>query len=83
MPPFIYYPGNEYMKSSNFPFKTFAMLVTFIVILVVSYVTKYLFQNEVLPPSADVLQCRLSKGGRSKSLKDKSIRKKLMETETM
>jgi len=81
--PFIDYPGNNYPESSNFPFKTFAMLITLLIILVVSYVTKYLFQNEILPPSADFLQCKLAEGGRSNTLKEKSAREKLMEADSL
>ena len=81
--PFINYPGNNHPESSNFPFKTFAMLVTLAIILIVSYITKYLFQNEILPPAADVLQCKLTEGGRTNSLKEKRVCEKLMEADSL
>ena len=59
------------------------MLVTLAIILIVSYITKYLFQNEILPPAADVLQCKLTEGGRTNSLKEKSVREKLMEADSL
>ncbi|XP_076821253.1 high affinity choline transporter 1-like [Clavelina lepadiformis] len=58
--PFIHYPGGL-----NFPFKTFAMVVSFITLVVFSYAAKYLFEKGIIPEKYDIFQCKLASGGRS------------------
>ena len=58
--PFIHYPGGL-----NFPFKTFAMVVSFITLVVFSYAAKYLFEKGIIPEKYDIFQCKLARGGRS------------------
>lgn len=56
--PIIKYPW--YIDTSNeqlFPFKTFAMILTFIFIFLVSYATNYIFKHGLLPKHCDVFQC--------------------------
>ena len=62
--PFIYYPGG-----TNFPFKTFAMVVSLITLWTVSYLAKHLFVSGCISPRFDILQCNLANGGRSLGLK--------------
>ena len=78
MQPFIAYPGNNFPKYSNFPFKTFTMLLTLVIIISVSYATKYLFEKEILPARYDVFGCKLTENGRSLKLKERSSHKNLM-----
>ena len=49
MEPFIRYPGG-----ANFPYKTFAMLVTMATLMLVSRVARYVF---TLAPQYDFLHC--------------------------
>ena len=56
--PIIKYPW--YIPTSKeqlFPFKTFAMILTFIFIFLVSYATNYIFEHGWLPKHFDVFQC--------------------------
>lgn len=41
------------------------MLVSFLILNLVSYTCRYLFTNEILLPSYDVLNCNLAYGGRT------------------
>ncbi|XP_076821264.1 high affinity choline transporter 1-like [Clavelina lepadiformis] len=65
MDPFIHYPGGL-----NFPFKTFAMVVSFITLVVFSYVAKYLFEKGIIPEKYDIFQCKLARGGRTLTLEE-------------
>uniref|UniRef100_A0A8D0B7U8 High affinity choline transporter 1 n=1 Tax=Salvator merianae TaxID=96440 RepID=A0A8D0B7U8_SALMN len=56
--PLIFYPGwyedgNLYFQ--RFPFKTLAMLTSFLTNIAVSYLAKYLFESGTLPPKLDFL----------------------------
>ncbi|KAJ8252854.1 hypothetical protein GJAV_G00206330 [Gymnothorax javanicus] len=83
LPPFIYYPGwkvgireqfltqkKEYFIDQRFPFKTLAMLSSFLGNVVFSYLAKYLFESGTLSPKYDFLDAVLSK--HSKEIMDKA-----------
>ena len=70
--PFIYYPGK-----ANFPHKTFAMIVSMATLLTVSYLVKFLFINNIIPPKFDVFKCNLAFGGRGIALKKKAKSSKI------
>ncbi|CAC5389089.1 SLC5A7 [Mytilus coruscus] len=56
--PLIRYPW--YLEDSNtqlFPYKTFAMLLTFVSIFTVSYSTNFLFKSGILRKQYDVFRC--------------------------
>ncbi|XP_061198071.1 high-affinity choline transporter 1-like [Saccostrea echinata] len=58
IPPVVKYPW--YIESEGrqlFPYKTFAMLVTFTCIVSVSYMTRYIFQRGIIPMKFDVFKC--------------------------
>ena len=58
LPAVIKYPG--YIAETNtqeFPFKTLCMLVSFSMILIASYSTKYIFENGILPKHYDIFMC--------------------------
>ncbi|CAK8686522.1 unnamed protein product [Clavelina lepadiformis] len=63
--PFIHYPGG-----TNFPFKTFSMLMSLVTLIVVSYTARYLFVNEIFPERFDFLGCKLTSGGCSIGIKE-------------
>ena len=54
-PALIKYPYYSDTDGQLFPYKSFAMVCTLITIIVVSYLTKYLFEHDKLPPSWDFL----------------------------
>jgi len=62
--PFLNYPGNS-PTSIKFPYKTMAMVVSLLSLLLVSYVAKMIFKKRWLPPEYDILQCNLAGEGRS------------------
>ena len=62
--PFVYYPGE-----ANFPYKTFAMIISFATLLIVSYLSKFLFRKGIIPPKYDFLKCNLADDGRDIALK--------------
>ena len=64
--PFIYYPGE-----ANFPYKTFAMIISLITLLFVSFLARFMFEKGVLSPKYDILKCNLANGGRGIALKEK------------
>ncbi|XP_036613597.1 high affinity choline transporter 1 isoform X3 [Trichosurus vulpecula] len=57
--PLILYPGHyrdeDGIYHQRFPFKTFAMLISFFTNISVSYLAKYLFESGTLPPKVDLL----------------------------
>ncbi len=56
--PLIKYPWyDEVTKTQNFPFKTLAMLMSFIGIMGASLVTNVLFTRQILPAKADIFKC--------------------------
>lgn len=83
IPPFIYYPGwvvqervhhmtgeVEHFVQQRFPFKTVAMLFSFLANVAVSYLTKYLFESGILSHKYDFLDSVVSK--HSKEIMDKT-----------
>lgn len=55
-PAFIKYPFYDEVKGQLFPFRTFAMVVTFVILIVVSSLTKYLFEEDIIPLKYDFLK---------------------------
>jgi len=41
----------------RFPYKTLTMILSFVTVIIVSYSTKYIFENRILPKNWDVFQC--------------------------
>nr|XP_039256257.1 high affinity choline transporter 1-like [Styela clava] len=62
--PWIHYPGGV-----NFPYKTFATIISFLAILVISRIAKFLFERGYIHPKYDILRSNLNNGGRSIILK--------------
>lgn len=54
--PFIHFPGWN-GKEQMFPFRTLAMLLSLISVVVFSMLSKWIFESGRLPPSWDVLRC--------------------------
>ena len=52
--PFIYYPWYDEENGQIFPYKTFSMLVSLVVIVTVSYLFKVLFDKGILPAKLDI-----------------------------
>ncbi|XP_029458194.1 high affinity choline transporter 1-like [Rhinatrema bivittatum] len=62
IPPVIHYPGCRLVDGvyvQLFPFKTFTMLVSLTTIILVSYLTRFLFRKNILPLGWDV--CNIMK----------------------
>ncbi|XP_035692943.1 high-affinity choline transporter 1-like [Branchiostoma floridae] len=58
LPPAIKYPFFEESTNTQlFPFRTLAMLCSFITILLVSFITERLFKGEVIPMKYDIAGC--------------------------
>ncbi|WAR04232.1 SC5A7-like protein [Mya arenaria] len=53
--PFIFYPWFSETDGQIFPFRTFAMLCSFVTILVISFFANLLFRKELLPKYLDIL----------------------------
>ncbi|XP_020639703.3 high affinity choline transporter 1 [Pogona vitticeps] len=65
--PLIFYPGwykdnDRYVQ--RFPFKTMAMLTSFLTNIGVSYLAKYLFESGTLPPKLDLLDAVVARYSR-------------------
>jgi len=41
----------------RFPYKTLTMVLSFATVIIVSYLTKYIFENRILPKNWDLFQC--------------------------
>ena len=54
--PFIYFPGWN-GEEQMFPFRTLAMILSLISVVLFSILSQYLFESGTLPPSWDVLRC--------------------------
>ena len=54
-PAFIKYPFYSDTYGQLFPYKSLAMACTLVTIIVVSHLSKYLFEHNLLPPSWDFL----------------------------
>lgn len=57
MPALIKYPWYDEVDGQLFPFRTFAMITSFIVHLSVSTGSKYVFETGMLPPEYDIFHC--------------------------
>ncbi|XP_071793524.1 high-affinity choline transporter 1-like [Asterias amurensis] len=57
IPPLIKYPFFDETYGQLFPFRTLAMLVSFVTILIVSYSLDYLFRNNKIPMKCDFFKC--------------------------
>ncbi len=58
IPAIIKYPYFDSVANKQlFPFRTFAMLATFLTTISVSYLTKFLFENEYLRKEYDIFTC--------------------------
>lgn len=58
IPAIIKYPFYDHVNQKQlFPFRTFAMLSTFLTTITVSYLTKFLFENEYLRKELDIFTC--------------------------
>ncbi|KAM9032321.1 LOW QUALITY PROTEIN: high affinity choline transporter 1-like [Sarcophilus harrisii] len=72
--PLILYPGHYRDENGiyhqRFPFKTFAMSISFLTNIFVSYLAKYLFESGILPSRLDFLDARVA---RHTEEKDKTI----------
>ena len=54
----LHYPGYEEKTNLQyFPYKSLTMILSFIVIVLVSYPLKYLFEKKIFPKNWDVFQC--------------------------
>ena len=57
IPILIEYPFYNSVDGQLFPFKTLCMLITIVSILVVSGITKYVFEHALLPAKMDLFMC--------------------------
>uniref|UniRef100_A0A1A9VS46 High-affinity choline transporter 1 n=1 Tax=Glossina austeni TaxID=7395 RepID=A0A1A9VS46_GLOAU len=58
LPALIHFPGyDEVEKKQLFPFRTMAMIMSLITLIVVSWWTKTMFESGKLPPSYDIFRC--------------------------
>ena len=57
LPPFIKYPYYNDTDVQLFPFRTLAMIASFVTIILVSYALKFLFEKEIIPLKLDFLHC--------------------------
>ncbi|TMW44357.1 hypothetical protein DOY81_010562, partial [Sarcophaga bullata] len=54
----IHFPGyDEENETQLFPFRTLAMLLSLVTLILVSWWTKMMFESGKLPPSYDVFRC--------------------------
>lgn len=57
LPAMIHYPWyNEETQTQMFPFRTMAMLVSLITLIVVSYATRVIFETGILAPGYDIFR---------------------------
>ena len=70
IPPLIKYPFFDETYGQLFPFRTLAMLVSFVTILIVSYPLDYLFRNNKIPMKYDFFKC-FTNGEEEKHVQDK------------
>ncbi|KNC34473.1 High-affinity choline transporter 1 [Lucilia cuprina] len=58
LPALIHFPGyDEENQTQLFPFRTMAMILSLITLILVSWWTKMMFESGKLPPSYDVFRC--------------------------
>ena len=62
LPALIKYPYfDEATSTQLFPFKTMSMLLSLVTLVSVSYLTKFIFENGVLPECYDFMKCMMKK----------------------
>ena len=58
LPAAIEYPWYDPVnKVQRFPFRTLSMIISFLVVVIVSLITKFIFENEYLPKHMDYFEC--------------------------
>lgn len=57
LPPIIKYPWYNEIDGQLFPFRTFAMLSSFATLILVSAISKRIFESGFLPPNFDIFHC--------------------------
>ena len=58
LPAAIEYPWYDPVnKVQRFPFRTLSMIISFLVVIIVSLITKFIFENEYLPKHMDYFEC--------------------------
>nr|XP_039256008.1 high affinity choline transporter 1-like [Styela clava] len=62
--PFIPFPSE-----GNYPYRTVAMVASFFILTVFSYIAKFLFEKGYIPDKYDFLNSNLANGGRTNKLK--------------
>ncbi|CAG0886997.1 unnamed protein product [Darwinula stevensoni] len=55
--PWIHYMYDEETETQLFPFRTMSMLISLVALVVVSALSKYLFESGVFPPHWDIFRC--------------------------
>ena len=53
----IKYPFYDEDLGQLFPFRTFAMICSLMTLVLISYLTRYLFLKEIIPMDYDILKC--------------------------
>lgn len=69
--PFIYYPYYNETDGQLFPFRTFAMLIGWATIIIVSLFTKFLFEKEYISKKFDIWKC-FDKSAKNVGIQDTS-----------
>ncbi|XP_055956302.1 high-affinity choline transporter 1 [Patella vulgata] len=57
LPALVHYPFYSPEYGQNFPFRTFAMITSFLIIVSLSKLTEMLFRKNLIPKKYDVLMC--------------------------
>lgn len=57
LPPLVKYPYYSDVYGQMFPFRTLSMVCSFLTIILVSYSTKYLFENGYVSKNKDFMHC--------------------------
>jgi high affinity choline transporter 7 len=70
IPVLIKYPYYNDADGQLFPFKTLSMIISLTSVLVFSFVTNYLFKNEILPKKADIFKCIVNRDDVGKPRKE-------------
>ncbi|RWS14213.1 high-affinity choline transporter 1-like protein [Dinothrombium tinctorium] len=57
LPPLIKYPWYNEEDGQLFPFRTFAMIISFLTLVGISSLSKWVFESEFLAPKYDIFHC--------------------------
>ena len=57
---FIYYPWYDDEAGQIFPFRVFAMIISFLAIITISFLTNFLFRKGLLSQKFDVMRCSVN-----------------------